>query len=715
MADTAALVVALSAQLTKFEKDMKQAVDIADRHTKQIETTFTRMNKNIESQLSSFAQGAVSRLGPIGGILGALGPVGLTVAAAFATLGAALVFVTEKVNKFAEEARALKDLAETTGIATEGLQALNIAGQTVGLTFEQTERFITKLAVGVQELRSKGSGPLFDVLVKINPELVRQVAAAKDVTEAINILSAAYRTLTDAQQLQLSSAIGGRRNVTGGRVLGALPETGLTGAAQAEIGKGFDPALIERVAKVRQEIEAINKLADKIWGRAFAEDVLAAQKRAAELWLAIADAVEKVYSFARQKPPEPPPVEDRIAGIQQEIEALNKLDETRLKLNPRADIAFKETRIKLEKQLAEALEERRQKEEAANRAQEEAAKLPLPQPRPTPPVDQTAVLTNELELMKRWTSVLGDAITQQEALRQKKLELRVAALQDTDVARVETRALADFILKQREAAEAIRERLGVATQQSIEEAKLARLAADTAKFGLTENEQLKAKVIIMKEARDAADAMAVRQAYFPGLKQLEIDAQRVDKAFDQLAVRTFDTLGDGFADIVLKTKSVSEAFKSMTDSILRDLLRLIAKQTVFGPLSGVLQGLFSPGASLSGIGNAGWTAPLSAGAFLQGGGSVSSGQPYIVGEHGAELFVPQSAGQIVPGSIQRGGGGTSVEINNYVAADTETKQTTQQGPDGERIIIDIVKKAQARGELDNVNRSRFAMRPAKVR
>ena len=34
MADTAALVVALSAQLTKFEKDMKQAVAIADQHTK---------------------------------------------------------------------------------------------------------------------------------------------------------------------------------------------------------------------------------------------------------------------------------------------------------------------------------------------------------------------------------------------------------------------------------------------------------------------------------------------------------------------------------------------------------------------------------------------------------------------------------------------------------------------------------------------------------
>ena len=51
---------------------------------------------------------------------------------------------------------------------------------------------------------------------------------------------------------------------------------------------------------------------------------------------------------------------------------------------------------------------------------------------------------------------------------------------------------------------------------------------------------------------------------------------------------------------------------------------------------------------------------------------------------------------------------TSVEINNYVAADTETKQQTRSDAlNGERIIIDIVKKAQARGELDDSNRVRF--------
>lgn len=61
------------------------------------------------------------------------------------------------------------------------------------------------------------------------------------------------------------------------------------------------------------------------------------------------------------------------------------------------------------------------------------------------------------------------------------------------------------------------------------------------------------------------------------------------------------------------------------------------------------------------------------------------------------------------------GGGTKIEINNYTSKDTETRQSAQQGPGGERIVIDIVKKAQARGDFDDVNRGRFALRTAKVR
>ena len=58
----------------------------------------------------------------------------------------------------------------------------------------------------------------------------------------------------------------------------------------------------------------------------------------------------------------------------------------------------------------------------------------------------------------------------------------------------------------------------------------------------------------------------------------------------------------------------------------------------------------------------------------QMGGAVAGGSPYLVGEQGAELFVPGSAGSIVPGL----GGGNVVINNNQVnqSASTSNHQHT---------------------------------------
>ena len=40
------------------------------------------------------------------------------------------------------------------------------------------------------------------------------------------------------------------------------------------------------------------------------------------------------------------------------------------------------------------------------------------------------------------------------------------------------------------------------------------------------------------------------------------------------------------------------------------------------------------------------------------GGPVRGGTPYLVGERGAEVFVPRGAGTILPNGARMGGGGT---------------------------------------------------------
>lgn len=54
------------------------------------------------------------------------------------------------------------------------------------------------------------------------------------------------------------------------------------------------------------------------------------------------------------------------------------------------------------------------------------------------------------------------------------------------------------------------------------------------------------------------------------------------------------------------------------------------------------------------------------------GGSVTSGRPYIVGERGAELFVPNRNGTIVPND--KLGGGSPVIVNQTINLTTGVSQ-----------------------------------------
>ena len=82
------------------------------------------------------------------------------------------------------------------------------------------------------------------------------------------------------------------------------------------------------------------------------------------------------------------------------------------------------------------------------------------------------------------------------------------------------------------------------------------------------------------------------------------------------------------------------------------------------------------------------------GGFRANGGSVAAGTPYVVGERGAELFVPSSNGTIVPS----GGMGGTINITVNGAIDAEGTART---------IVDVLNRSNARGTL-GANRFAFA-------
>lgn len=86
--------------------------------------------------------------------------------------------------------------------------------------------------------------------------------------------------------------------------------------------------------------------------------------------------------------------------------------------------------------------------------------------------------------------------------------------------------------------------------------------------------------------------------------------------------------------------------------------------------------------------NFGAAARLFGGRAMRHGGLPHRGEPLIVGEAGAELFVPQSQGRIIPNTAfdSESSGGTNVTINTHTVAPLRVKQ--QKTPRGLEVIID---------------------------
>jgi len=118
--------------------------------------------------------------------------------------------------------------------------------------------------------------------------------------------------------------------------------------------------------------------------------------------------------------------------------------------------------------------------------------------------------------------------------------------------------------------------------------------------------------------------------------------------------------------------------RQMARSILADLAMIAFRKGVIEPAgNAVIQGvggLLGSGGSEGGGGFIGALGSLFGG-FRAEGGPVKGGVPYVVGERGPELFVPNASGTILPngttlssGGIPAGGGGISASITVVINA-----------------------------------------------
>ena len=128
-----------------------------------------------------------------------------------------------------------------------------------------------------------------------------------------------------------------------------------------------------------------------------------------------------------------------------------------------------------------------------------------------------------------------------------------------------------------------------------------------------------------------------------------------------------DSLSRGLAESLILGKNIKETFSNMAKTlaveVLSQLISVIAKKGVELAIEKMITNEKRKQIALSGGGSI-----FSAiGSFFGGkasGGAVAKGQPTLVGEQGAEMFIPNSTGQITQSARGTGNGGsTTVNFN----------------------------------------------------
>ncbi|VVE51914.1 hypothetical protein PMO31116_04713 [Pandoraea morbifera] len=299
-------------------------------------------------------------------------------------------------------------------------------------------------------------------------------------------------------------------------------------------------------------------------------------------------------------------------------------------------------------------------------------------------------------------------------------------------------------------------RLGTVTQAQKDQILTAATLVDLAKDGVEREKQR--QDLIAKGKKVYEDTLSPFERMQQDYQELNtllqggyIDAQtyeraitQVQKKFDELTDKSKDAQNelDEFAKSAAQNIQSSFAeflfdpFKDGLDGMLKGFLDFLRRavanaaaanlsQALFGGLTGggigggLLGSAFTAvlgaygdatGTTVGGVygpeTQAGLDDLISKVSMRAGGGPVAAGQPYIVGEKRAELFVPNTSGTILP-SVPSGGG---ISVSVVTNVDNSGNSASQTSADSDRtgkqlsqairsVVVDELSRQQRQGGL----------------
>ena len=244
---------------------------------------------------------------------------------------------------------------------------------------------------------------------------------------------------------------------------------------------------------------------------------------------------------------------------------------------------------------------------------------------------------------------------------------------------IEAQAEENALLKEKNRIQ--NELLGPQEQLTVTQKALNQLLVDS----IITQEQYNQK---LREAKMAADqaSTSISAGFTRGLEQIKMEIEDVGALMEDVLVNAFHAAEDALVKFV---RTGQFNFKEFANSLLDDITRLIVRLLVLQTIQAFT--------------GAGPTAGLTP---KQVGGPVQANKPFLVGEQGPEIFVPQGMGNIVPADetaaalASNAGGGTTVmqapapEVKVQVVnvSDPNEIPAAMDSPSGEQTVMNIVSR-----------------------
>jgi len=206
---------------------------------------------------------------------------------------------------------------------------------------------------------------------------------------------------------------------------------------------------------------------------------------------------------------------------------------------------------------------------------------------------------------------------------------------------------------------------------AIKEEERARLA-NTDAF-VRETEAIDKQIALLKERQGLIVQKGIAEKLSDDAKKAEDFAKSVGAAFES-----------SFEKAILEGDKLSDVLKGL----LKDIAGLAIRQAITGPMAQAI------GGAVSGFNFAG----LFSGLGFAGGGDPPVGKFSVVGENGPELFMPKTAGTIIPNHALGGGSApVNVVINNTVGDVATLSQLREAQAGTERRIAGMIGRSQRYG------------------